>query len=89
MKKNKLNNCAICEPISNFLNTLVQNDFVILEKQVEDPHFHQLYFKLKGDLSKTKNINTDFLIHKDGIYLCECHWSRIELVNDELKSTIG
>ena len=69
--------CPVCEPIKKALGFLVNNNFEIIEQKVSDYHFHELYFKLKGeeiDVPVIENITQ----HSDSKLTCKCHWSSIE-----------
>jgi len=80
MKKIVVNNCPACEPINGFVNKLLENEFELITERIEDYHFHQLYFKLKGDLKKLEKISLDGFKIVENKYICECHWSTVELV---------
>lgn len=79
MRKIIINNCPACEPINQFINKLIENKFELITERIEDYHFHQLYFHLEGDLSKLKNIPNTGMKIIDGKFICECHWSTVEL----------
>lgn len=80
MKKISINNCPACEPVSNLVNELLENKFEIITERIEDYHFHQLYIKLKGDLKKMNTISDEGFKVIDNKYICDCHWSTIEIV---------
>lgn len=80
----KVENCPVCEPIINLLEFLLKNGFVILEQKCSDYHFHEMYFKLLAP--KMFNYNSIDIksigLHESGIYYCECHWSRVEIIKE-------
>lgn len=80
MKKIVINNCPACEPVNRLVNSLMENEFELIIERVEDYHFHQLYFKLKGNLESLNKISVEGFKVIDNKYICECHWSTIELI---------
>jgi len=72
--------CAACEPVNRLIGTLLKNDFEIIEQRLEDYHFHQLYFKLKGNLEFLKRKSFEGFSKKKHTYFCDCHWTAIEFV---------
>lgn len=68
----------VCEPVDSFIQGLLNVEFTIVEKYLSDYHF--LYIKLKGDLSKITDINHKGLTLINGKYICDCHWSRAEVI---------
>ncbi|MGX1927884.1 hypothetical protein [Flagellimonas sp. 2504JD4-2] len=73
-----VDDCPICEPIKNVLNFLLENGFEMIEKKVSDYHFHELYFKLKGEKINIPAFE-NIIQHSESKLTCECHWSSIEL----------
>ena len=80
MKKIVINNCSACDPINRLVNALLENEFELISERIEDYHFHQLYFKLRGNSDKLSKISLEGFKVVDNKYICECHWSTIELV---------
>ena len=74
-----VDNCTICKPINNALRFLLNNDFEIIEKKVSDYHFHELFFKLKGNLINIPTTDK-ITMHSDSKLTCQCHWSLIEII---------
>lgn len=81
MKEIIINNCPACQPINKLMDQLIFKGFVLLESRLEDYHFHQLYFKVKGNLNYIENIEIASFTFKDNFLICDCHWSTIELIS--------
>jgi hypothetical protein len=82
MEKLIVDNCPACDPINRLVKDLVERGYMIIERKLEDYHFHQLYFKVDTRLSEVKDINTSGLTRFDNFLVCDCHWSRIEFINE-------
>ena len=80
MKKIVVDNCPACEPVNAFVNALTERKFEMLIQRIEDYHFHQLYFKFKGDFKLLSDISKDGFSNVDNKFICNCHWSTIEIV---------
>jgi hypothetical protein len=76
-----VNNCPACEPVNRLVNDLTRLNFSIIEEKLEDHHFHQLYFKLEGDMKKMKKINISGFSKVENKFVCDCHWPTIEIIN--------
>lgn len=79
-----VDNCPTCEPLFKLIKILRENNFQIIEQKVNDYHFHELYFKFKGDIGKLSKINFDLNgieRHNDNKFIYTCHWSTVEIVS--------
>ncbi len=81
MKKIIVDNCKACDPINKLIEDLVQNGFEILDSKLEDYHFHQLYFKIKGNIHEIEKISKNNFSQINNFLICDCHWSRIEFID--------
>lgn len=70
--------CPVCSPINEVLEYFESNGFSILIEKLDDYHFHQVYFKLKGESINLPKISK-IKAHSDKLLICECHWSKVEL----------
>ena len=43
-----VDDCPACEPVNRLIDILLRNGFEMIEQRLDDYHFHQLYFKLRG-----------------------------------------
>lgn len=80
MEKIIINNCPACTPVNIIIEDLLKKGFKISEQRIEDYHFHQLYFKLSGPVISTKEFNPKAFKKVENKFICECHWSTIELI---------
>lgn len=80
MDKIVVDNCPACEPVNRLINDLKRIGFVLIEQRLEDYHFHQLYFKFSGDLGSFSNIDTKGFSKVENKFICDCHWSTIEIL---------
>lgn len=78
--KQKSENSRQCEPIKRLLESLKANKFILLESELEDYHFNQFRFKLMGDINKIPSFEPSTISYNQGFYICNCHWSRIEII---------
>lgn len=76
-----VDNCPACEPMNKLINQLSAHGFTITLKEIEDYHFHQIHIVMAGHLEKSKNIHVEGISIKDNSFICNCHWSRLELIN--------
>jgi hypothetical protein len=81
MEKFFVDDCPACEPVNRLIGVLLKNDFEISEQRLEDYHFHQLYFKLQGNLSFLKRKSFKGFSKKKHRYFCNCHWTTVEIVS--------
>ena len=72
----------VCNPIEILVDTLVKKGFEIVQSEVSDYHFHQLYFKLQGKYTdELEQIHMDKIKKiDDTTFSCSCHWSIVELI---------
>jgi hypothetical protein len=76
-----VDDCPACEPVNRLIGTLLENGFEIVEQRLDDYHFHQLYFKLKGIGILLEILNSEGFSKEGSTYVCNCHWSTIEILN--------
>jgi hypothetical protein len=76
-----VDDCTACEPVNRLIGVLLKNGFEITEQRLEDYHFHQLYFKLKGNLDFLKRKSFVGFTKKKHSYFCDCHWTTVEVVS--------
>jgi hypothetical protein len=81
MKQLFVDNCPACEPINRLIYDLKKHKFRLIEQRLEDYHFHQLYFKLKGNIALIEGISLDGFSKIDHKFICDCHWSTVEIEN--------
>jgi len=74
-----VDDCRACEPINRLINELLEKGFVITEQRLEDYHFHQLYFKLTGNIDLVDSYSVDGFSRIEQRFICNCHWSTIEI----------
>lgn len=81
MKNNSVDNCPICNPVSELLDKVIICGFDITEKRIDDYHFHQLYFKVNTQLINVlQELDlTNMKIIGNKIF-CNCRWSTIEFM---------
>jgi hypothetical protein len=75
-----VDDCPACEPVNRLISILLENGFEIIEQRLEDYHFHQLYFKMKGNLDFLKRKSFEGFTKKKHSYFCDCHWTTVEVV---------
>mgnify|MGYP003609432031 CR=1 FL=1 len=81
----KIDKVTVCDPIKNWIELLKKFDFKIVEEKVKDFHFHEVYFKMKGEtVDEITNLTVEG-INKvtPNLYTCNCHWSTVELEINE------
>lgn len=77
----KIDDIAVCKPITELVSFFTNNGFVMLESKVSDYHFHEVFIKMKSnssvDLDKVhfENISQP----KSGVFCCNCHWSCVKI----------
>ncbi|PWK28362.1 hypothetical protein LV89_01146 [Arcicella aurantiaca] len=76
-----VDDCRACEPVTRLVNQLLEKGFVIVEKRIEDYHFHQLYLKLQGNLTLVDSYSVDGFARVENTFICNCHWSSLEVTN--------
>jgi hypothetical protein len=81
MKQIIADDCPACEPVNRLIGTLLENGFEIIEQRLDDYHFHQLYFKLQGRCILLEILPSEGFSRQGNKYICDCHWSTIEVVN--------
>ena len=71
----------VCKPIELLISELVNRGFEIIESKVNDYHFHELYFKLNGQLNNDFESIVIDNISRDtaNSFHCTCHWSVVEI----------
>ena len=84
MEKIIVDKCPACEPINEFIETLLDGGFKIIEQKIEDYHFHQLYFKLEGKLKGLENTERKGFKRIENKFICECHWSTVDLLEEKI-----
>ncbi len=80
MKQIIVDDCPACEPVNRLIAMLLENGFEVIEQRLDDYHFHQLYFKLQGNLVFLKRKSFEGFTKKKHIYFCDCHWTAVEVV---------
>ena len=83
-----INNCPACEPVNRLISILLENGFEIIEQYLDDYHFHQLYFKVKGNINLLEIISINGFSKEENKFVCDCHWSTIEIVEDIYSKTV-
>ena len=76
-----VDDCPACEPVNRLIDILLENGFEISEQRLEDYHFHQLYFKLRGNLTFLKSKSFAGISKRKGTYFCDCHWTTVEVIS--------
>lgn len=82
MERIVINHCPTCDPIMDLLKVLIdKKGCEIIEKKCRDPHFNEMYFKVKSSNKLDfKNIAINNITrHSETKFLCECHWSTVEI----------
>ncbi len=82
MKQLFVDDCPACEPVNRLIHDLKKHKFKLIEQRLEDYHFHQLYFKLKGNISSIEKISLEGFSKKDHKFICDCHWSIVEVIEN-------
>ena len=82
MKKIFVNDCPACDPVNRLIHDLEKQKFRLTEQRLEDYHFHQLYFKLKGNIASIEKISFEGFSKIDHKFICDCHWSSVEIIDD-------
>jgi hypothetical protein len=77
-----VDDCPACEPVNRLISTLLKNGFEISEQRLDDYHFHQLYFKLQGNLNFLKRKTFAGFTKKKHTYYCHCHWTTVEMESE-------
>jgi hypothetical protein len=80
MKQLFVDDCPACEPVNRLIHDLKKRKFKLIEQRLEDYHFHQLYFKLKGSIALIEGISLDGFSKIEHKFICDCHWSTVEIV---------
>jgi hypothetical protein len=81
MEKIQIDNCKACEPINSIIEQIINSGYKILESNLEDYHFHQMYFKVNADLHDLSEFDNSKFSLENNFLICNCHWSRIEFQN--------
>lgn len=83
MVPNYVNSIPTCVPITELLILLVNRGFVVLSQSVRDPRFNELNFAVKSNLiAELEEIVVENITqHSTSVFICECHWSKVEIVN--------
>lgn len=72
-----IDNCPVCDPVRRVTEQFLARKFHIVQQQVSDPHFKQVYLYLSGP--KTADLPTmQGTVQVDNKYICDCHWSTVE-----------
>lgn len=79
MKKIFVDDCPACEPVNRLIHDLKKHKFKVIEQCLEDYHFHQLHFKVVGNLASLDKISSEGFSKIDHKYVCDCHWSTVEI----------
>lgn len=74
-----INESFACESINRLVTELINKGFAKKEERVEDYHFHQLYFKMVGDLKELETLDISGFKKIENKFICDCHWSTIEI----------
>lgn len=82
MKKLFVDDCPACEPINRLIHNLKKHEFRLIEQRLEDYHFHQLYFKLTGNIALIEEISFEGFSKINQKFICDCHWSTIEIMSN-------
>jgi ribulose bisphosphate carboxylase small subunit len=77
-----VNDCPACEPVNRLVGTLLENGFKIIEQYLDDFHFHQLYFKVEGNINLLEVISMEGFSREENKFICDCHWSTVEIIED-------
>ena len=78
----EINNVIVCNPIETLINLFSENGFKVIEKELSDYHFHEMYIKMAGNIEqRLPNIEIEGITRHSKKYICTCHWSTVELVN--------
>lgn len=80
-----VDNCSACESINKLIEKLLEKGSMILESKLEDYHVCQLYFKMNTTIDVLKEIDTAGFSEKDNFLICDCHWSRIEFLKEQIE----
>ena len=73
-------NKEICSPIEKILTELEQRNFNVIEQILADYHFSEFYFRLVGrNIEFPDNIIVEGVSKEDNKYICDCHWSTVEI----------
>lgn len=78
-----VDDCPACEPVNRLIDILLGNGFEMIEQRLDDYHFHQLYFKLRGSGILLEVLPSEGFSIEGGKYICNCHWSMVELVDTD------
>jgi hypothetical protein len=75
--------CSACDPIKELVIYLQNKGFHIVEKELSDYHFHQLYFKLANKDIKKIMLQIDDIQkikqYSSTKFICDCHWSTVDI----------
>lgn len=80
----KVDQIEVCKPVESLVNLLISYGFEIVESKVNDYHFHELKFTLKGSISDIiDTIKIDKIQSlNEAIFTCSCHWTSINLIKN-------
>jgi hypothetical protein len=83
-KNMEINNVKVCNPIETLINLLSENGFKVIEKELSDYHFHEMNIKIAGNIKEPlPNVEIEGITrHSENLFICACHWSRVEVVNE-------
>ncbi|MBN8702469.1 MAG: hypothetical protein J0M08_05365 [Bacteroidetes bacterium] len=79
-----IDKCPACEPINKIIEEILKIGYKTLESKLEDYHFRQLYFKVNAKIDILKGFDISGFTIKDNFLICDCHWSRIEFIQNEV-----
>lgn len=77
----EIDGIEVCKPIELLVNLLLRNNFIIVNKTVNDYHFREVSIIMKGKFFKElDNIHIDNISRvKVDVFTCECNWSTVKL----------
>lgn len=76
------NHLALCKPMQSLVDFFESGGYKIIEKRMQDYHFHELYIKMQGkDKRMMDNVTIPDIsrVQGENIFICACHWSMLEV----------
>lgn len=84
MRELIIDNCEACKPVSMAIIRLEEIGFIITNQKLRDFHFKELYFLMTSKrLTEAHNLSLEGITQTDNKFICNCHWSIIELTNEK------
>lgn len=74
-----IGNIEVCQPLVNLVEFLINQGARVVEKRVHDYHFREIYVKMNGVGFEGVSVAGIGKV-KPNRYVCECHWSTVEIV---------